>query len=594
MSIDMGDFRGSYLRKAGINGGELELVDTKGKGQKLHSKSLKLPDLKNAGENEHIIILGAGIAGLTLAYELLKETSYRVTILEAKDRVGGRSLTLRKGDSFTEHGNGVKQTCTFDKSGTTGEPYLNAGPGRIPSSHRNVLNYCKALNVELEVYVMESRSNLMRTLQGFGCKPVVDRQLANDPRGYFAEYLYENVEALIKYLLQKDGICKPTKRDKKNLKKWLKRFGALDKNGKYEGTNRSGYTELPGTTYGTVEPPLPFKDILKSCFWELGFYQPEDFLWQQTSFQPVGGMDKIVKALLREVKAMGGRVVLNAPVSKIKRKDEQWVVSYRGNSLQVSGEKCVSNIPIPLLNGMVDKADFDLDYWKALEKVMESEGFLEPTCKVGWQSSRKYWQDPVDKNTVPIFGGISRIAPNRMDQMWYPSNDYQDENGILTGAYNFRANAKDWGEKLPEQRIEEARNGAAELHGQEFACQLKHGISIAWQNMEYQKGGWANWSNVTKVQTEKESLSGFMIDGIREQADFSGRKADPDAWYYNQLQRESDGFFITGDQVSRLPGWQEGAMASALQVFGMLNLGDHIQPVVVSQVPNTRALVEGK
>ncbi|MGH3387263.1 MAG: FAD-dependent oxidoreductase, partial [Actinomadura sp.] len=44
-----------------------------------------------------VVVLGAGIAGLTAAYELGK-AGYDCTVLEAQDRVGGRNRTLRGGD----------------------------------------------------------------------------------------------------------------------------------------------------------------------------------------------------------------------------------------------------------------------------------------------------------------------------------------------------------------------------------------------------------------------------------------------------------------------------------------------------------------
>ena len=44
---------------------------------------------------KNVIIIGAGPAGLTAAYELLKKSGYTVTILEASDRIGGISQTVR-------------------------------------------------------------------------------------------------------------------------------------------------------------------------------------------------------------------------------------------------------------------------------------------------------------------------------------------------------------------------------------------------------------------------------------------------------------------------------------------------------------------
>ena len=45
-------------------------------------------------EAKRIVIIGAGPAGLTAAIELLKK-GYTVTVLEATDRIGGISQTVR-------------------------------------------------------------------------------------------------------------------------------------------------------------------------------------------------------------------------------------------------------------------------------------------------------------------------------------------------------------------------------------------------------------------------------------------------------------------------------------------------------------------
>ena len=42
-----------------------------------------------------VIIIGAGPAGLTAGYELLKRKGYEVTVLEKTDRIGGISQTVR-------------------------------------------------------------------------------------------------------------------------------------------------------------------------------------------------------------------------------------------------------------------------------------------------------------------------------------------------------------------------------------------------------------------------------------------------------------------------------------------------------------------
>ncbi len=46
------------------------------------------------GPSKHIVIIGAGLAGLTAAYELT-QAGHTVTVLEAQTTPGGRVRTLR-------------------------------------------------------------------------------------------------------------------------------------------------------------------------------------------------------------------------------------------------------------------------------------------------------------------------------------------------------------------------------------------------------------------------------------------------------------------------------------------------------------------
>src|SRR5229473_6540478 len=110
-----------------------------------------------------VLILGAGLAGMTAALELRK-AGYKVQILEFNNRPGGRNWTLRGGDSFTELG-GASQTCAFDQG-----LYLNPGPWRIPYHHRAMLDYCKRLKVTLEPFTQVNYAAYLHSTKAFGGK----------------------------------------------------------------------------------------------------------------------------------------------------------------------------------------------------------------------------------------------------------------------------------------------------------------------------------------------------------------------------------------------------------------------------------------
>src|SRR5882757_4366070 len=70
-------------------------------------------DLQGTPKGASVLILGAGMAGMSAAYEL-RNAGYQVDVLEFNGRPGGRNWTLRGGDSYTELG-GFTQRCQFDK-----------------------------------------------------------------------------------------------------------------------------------------------------------------------------------------------------------------------------------------------------------------------------------------------------------------------------------------------------------------------------------------------------------------------------------------------------------------------------------------------
>ena len=80
-----------------------------------------------SGGGRRVVVLGAGLAGLGAAYNLMND-GYDVTILEAQDRPGGRVHTVR--DGF-EHGG-----------------YAEMGAVRIIDTHEYTLKYIKEFGLE--------------------------------------------------------------------------------------------------------------------------------------------------------------------------------------------------------------------------------------------------------------------------------------------------------------------------------------------------------------------------------------------------------------------------------------------------------------
>ena len=107
-----------------------------------------------SGRGVRVVILGAGIAGLTAAHELGK-AGYACVVLEARERAGGRAWTLRGGDRVEETDS--VQTVAWGR----GEHlYFNAGPARLPQHHAAILGYCRefALPLEFRLFIIAERA----------------------------------------------------------------------------------------------------------------------------------------------------------------------------------------------------------------------------------------------------------------------------------------------------------------------------------------------------------------------------------------------------------------------------------------------------
>ena len=108
-------------------------------------------DLRGEVDGVRVVVVGAGLAGLTAAYELGK-LGYKVQVLEARPRPGGRVHTVRRGTVSED--DGPQQTASFDEG-----PYFNCGAMRIPYHHATSLHYCRERQVPVEVFGVTSDMN---------------------------------------------------------------------------------------------------------------------------------------------------------------------------------------------------------------------------------------------------------------------------------------------------------------------------------------------------------------------------------------------------------------------------------------------------
>ncbi len=196
--------------------------------------------LADAGRGSRVVVLGAGIAGLVTAYNL-ERAGFDVTVLEARDRVGGRNWSIRGGTTVAMLGE-ADQTASFADG-----LYFNAGPARIPSHHQGLIGYPAAnWAVALEVEVNSSRGAFIADSRDLSVPPIRLRQAVNDTRGHLSELL---AKAIDKGALDDDLSIE----DKAKLGPFLKAYGDLDA----DMRSQRQRTVRPGRPAGRVRPVQP-------------------------------------------------------------------------------------------------------------------------------------------------------------------------------------------------------------------------------------------------------------------------------------------------------------------------------------------------
>ena len=468
-----------------------------------------------------VLILGAGIAGMLAAYELEK-AGYKVSILEYREKAGGRCWTLRGGDVFTELG-GATQQCGFAEG-----QYLNPGPWRIPYHHYAILDYCRELDVAIEPFTMINFNAYAHNPRAFDGKPQRLRHIMHDFQGGVAELLAKAT--------RQDKLDDPlSAEDKEKLLAALRNWGVLDKDYRYLKSRalsvRRGYEVDPG---GGLMPdavfsdPLPFRDILRSDLWKY-LSQLMLYEYQQSLFEPVGGMDMIARGFEKKV---GKLIRHNCRVGKITQNDKGVSVTFKdlksGKEEQATADWCVCTIPLSILSQLEVQVSSPMK--SAIDAVPYETGF-----KAGLQFKRRFWEE--DER---IFGGVTfTTTPLRL--ISYPmAGINKGGKGVLLGAYMFGPDSYKFTAMSPEDRLAAVLKFGGQIHPQ-YAKEFDNGITVGWHRVP--------WTN---------GCHGLWTEDSREQ-------------HYKNLCQIDGRIVLAGEHASRIPAWLEGAALSSMDAVERLH-----------------------
>ena len=353
-----------------------------------------------SGRGKKVVILGAGIAGLVSAYEL-RRAGYDVTVIEARNRVGGRAWTIRGRDMVRQTDRPLQQANFSDGL------YFNAGPARIPSTHHLILGYARRFGVPLEVFVNYNES----AKWDFGGNVVAQRRMVSGLRGGISELLAKAIDGhALDSAMPKDELDQ--------FRQFLGFWGQLDKQGKAAPTSDAGYSAWPGGYQhpGEPLPPMPIRQLLPSSAVAMPYVFAHLIDFQATMLQPVGGMDRIAHAIYDQIKPA---VRFNVPVTAIRRAGN--AVRIEHGATATIADYCICTIPAPVLARI--PSDFAPAKQAALKKVV----YLK-SAKIAFEA-RRFWEQEDG-----IYGGLG-WTDRLNENIIYPSSGFNGARGVLVGAY---------------------------------------------------------------------------------------------------------------------------------------------------------------
>jgi monoamine oxidase len=464
-----------------------------------------LPPVSGGGKS--VVILGAGIAGLVSAYEL-RRAGYKVTVLEARNRAGGRAWTIRGGD-LIEHIDRPPQVARFSDG-----LYFNPGPARIPGWHHAMLGYARRLGVPMETFVNEH----LATGWDFGGKVRPGRQMVYSLQARLAELLATATDRhALDSIMPKDEL--------EQFRGFLQFWGGLDDKGKALPIAAYGFSRWPSgyDDHGKFLDPLTLEEILPNR--GAGFPQIFESIldMQPTMLEPVGGMDRIAHALHLAVKPS---VVLGEPVSAIRREGNGVRIEHRGGVTRA--DYAIVTIPAHLLERIPN------DFSPAKKAALKGIDYLK-SAKIAFEAPR-FWEQE------GIYGGLA-WTDRLNENVIYPSSGFHSPRGVLVGAYVAGWTHQDTPgafTKLPfADQVRISRNSIEALHPGKSHL-LTNPLVVNWGQIAYSEGVGA--------------VGPDFVDAT------NGAERGP---RYKELIRPEGPIAFAGEHLSYIGLWQESAALSA-------------------------------
>jgi monoamine oxidase len=402
-----------------------------------------------------IIVVGAGLAGLAAAYELV-QSGHDVTVLEAHHRPGGRVWTLREpfADGLFAEAGAVNYGDAFVHVGRYGKTFnLAVGSPKPPKKPLAMVEHLHGRRLEITA----------------AKEPDWPVELKPDEKGVGLFGLFQ------KYLLPAAGEMGTPSDPGWSLDRWAA----------YDKMTLADFYRSRGASNGAVE--LMSANTTFGYGWEevsaLHRLISDMALTQITSPTPgrffEGGSDRLPNAFAN---ALRERIWYRAPVTKIQQEPGKVRVVFRqlGEEKTLEADRVVIAAPVPALRNI----QFTPELPAARKQIIAQLEYM-PVTRIYIQTRRRYW---AERGYTGLSG--TDLPVQLVNEQPFLRADDQTR-GILE-CHMKGPNALRAGELDPDTQIAFAVDNLEKLHPG-IKDYVEGGISFSWHKDPYIGGGYAWW-----------------------------------------------------------------------------------------------------
>ncbi|XP_039216949.1 L-amino-acid oxidase [Crotalus tigris] len=343
--------------------------------------------LKATSNPKHVVIVGAGMAGLSAAY-VLAGAGHQVTVLEASECAGGRVQTYRN-----------------DREGW----YANLGPMRLPEKHRIVREYIRKFGLQLNEFFQENENawyfikNIRKRVWEVKKDPgVLKYPVKPSEEGKSAGQLYrESLQKVVEDLKRTNCSYILNKYDTYTTKEYLLKEGNLSR----------GAVDMIGDLLNKDSGYyLSFIGSLKND------YVSSD---EKRYDEIVGGFDQLPISMYRAIEE---KVHFNARVIKIQQNAKKVAVTYQTPAKNLS-YVIADYVIVCSTSRATRRIKFEPPLPPKKAHALRSVHFKSGT-KIFLTCTKKFWEDD------GIHGGKSTTdLPSRF--IYYPNHNFTSGVGVI-------------------------------------------------------------------------------------------------------------------------------------------------------------------